>query len=115
MLPTALLRNPLETNTQYGSGENGLSVRHMPPRAAASHKRQFEFVVQTGVLIIAVTRPAMWNCAPEKLRTPGCVACVGPISDHSNGLFVLFALPVYCLFSPYVLNVCSATCAEFAG
>ena len=31
---------------------------------------RFEFVVQTGVLIMDVTRPAMWNRAPEKLRIP---------------------------------------------
>src|SRR5918912_2515880 len=97
IVPIAFDRNPFETKTQYGSGENGLSVRQIPPPAAATQSRQFEFSVQTGVLIIDVTRPAMWNSAPEKLRTPGCVACVGPISDHSNGWFVLFALPVYSL------------------
>src|SRR5919199_3724893 len=115
IVPTAFEGKPFETNTQDGSGENGLSVRQIRPPAAATQSRQFEFVVQTGVFTIDVTRPAMWNSAPEKLRIPGCVACVGPISDHSNGLFVLFALPVYCLFSPYVAHVFEATCAAFAG
>src|SRR5436190_21738619 len=100
IVPIALLLKPFEVKTQYGSGENGLSVRQMPPPAAATHSRQFELDEQVGVLIIDVTRPAMWYWAPEKLRMPGWVRCVGPITDHSNVLLVLFAFPVSSLFSP---------------
>ena len=106
MVPMAFDRKPLETKTQYGSGESGLSVRQMPPPAAATHRRHCEFEVQTGVMANAVMRPAMWNCAPLKLRMPGWVACVGPIRLHSNGWFGLLAFPVASLFSPYVCQVC---------
>src|SRR5919202_617764 len=71
IVPIAFDRNDFDVNTQYGSGENGLSVRQMPPPAAATHRRQSEFVVHVGVWIIAVTRPAMWKSAPLKLRMPG--------------------------------------------
>src|SRR5437868_5897574 len=87
----------------------------MPPPAAAAQRRQLEFEVQTGVLMSAVMRPAMWYCAPLKLRTPGWVACVGPIRLHSNAWFVLLALPVPSLFSPYVPKVWSAIWAAFGG
>src|SRR5436305_73271 len=102
MVPMALLLNPFDTNTQYGSGENGLSVRQIPPPAAAAQRRQLEFEVQVGVVASAVIRPDMWYCAPLKLRMPGCVACVGPIRLHAKGWLVLLAFPVPSLFSPYV-------------
>ena len=95
----ALLRKLLDVNTQYGSGDSGLSVRQIPPPAAAIQSRQRDGV-QVGVIASAVTRPAMWNCAPLKLRMPGWVACVGPIKFHTNGSFGLFPPLVPSLFSP---------------
>src|SRR5438128_4235363 len=86
----------------------------MPPPAAAIHRRHLDGV-QVGVIANAVTRPAMWNCAPLKLKMPGCVACVGPIKFQTNGSFGLFPPCVPSLFSPYVAKVCCAICVALRG
>ena len=114
IVPTALLRNVFETNTQNGSGESGLSVRQIPPPAAAIHSRHRDGV-QVGVMASAVTRPAMWNCAPLKLRIPGCVPCVGPIMSQTNGSLALLPPFVPSLFSPYVLKVFCAFAVALRG
>ena len=82
--PIALLLNPFDVKTQYGSGDSGLSVRQMPPPAAAIHNRH-RLVVHVGEIATAVMRPDVRYCAPEKVRRPGIVAWIGPTRSHTNG------------------------------
>src|SRR4051812_20274642 len=81
-VPIALMPNEPDTFVHAGVVAIALSVRQMPPPAAASHMRQTDRL-HLLLMASAVTRPetcigAAWKS--KKFSTFGCVAVVGPTS-----------------------------------
>src|SRR5690242_2467604 len=78
----ALVAKLPEINVQLGPlVDSALSVRQIPPPAAATHRRQF-VVLQLGAMASAVMRPEAKYCDPLYVRIEGTFVVVGPISVH---------------------------------
>src|SRR4029077_18448033 len=71
----------LEINVQLGVVASALSVRQIPPPAAAAHTRQL-VVLQSGAMASAVTRPEVIYSVPVNVKIDGSTAVLGPIICH---------------------------------
>src|SRR6478672_5038685 len=103
-VPMAFVAKSPETNVQFGDPERAFVVRQIPPPAAPIHTRQLD-CEHAGSTAIAVMRPDVTYCAPEKVSRLGICAWLGPTSDHEPPP----ALPL--LFPDFPLSFVHACCA----
>src|ERR1700736_5773002 len=82
--PIAFVPKLFDKNFHDGVVARALSVRQIPPPAAPTQRRQL-LALQFGAMASAVMRPEVIYGAPLKVKTPGKLAVLGPISCHLPG------------------------------